>query len=232
VTYLRDQEASREHLVGTLSHELGSPLTSLRLAVELLQRDEGRFPPEHRPLLAAAREDVERLQDLAQRLLDLARMRATAIAVERRNVDLGEVVPRVLRMFTPQARDKGVALESSMPSAGLTIAGDPTKLAWALSNLCANALRYTPSGGRVQVEVTPEEEAVLVAVSDDGPGIPAEARERIFDRFTQSADSGDTGAAGLGLAIVRDIVQAHGGRIRLESALGRGSRFTLELPRG
>jgi len=232
VTYLRDQEARREHLVATLSHELRSPLTSLRMAVELLGRGDGTLAPAQRTLLDAAHEDLGRLQDVAQRLLDLSRARATSIPLERRNVDLGEVIPRTLKLFTLQAQEKGVALESAIPAAELTIAGDPTKLTWALSNLLANALRYTPAGGRVRVEATAEDGAVLVSVSDTGPGIPADQRERIFERFVQSAEGGEVGAAGLGLAIVRDIVQAHGGRIHLESVLGRGSRFTLELPRG
>ncbi len=231
VTHFRDQEARREELVGTLSHELGSPLTSLRLAVELLAGD-ATIPPEQRPLLDAAREDVDRLQDLAQRLLDLARMRATGIALERRNVDLATVMPRVVSIFRPQAREKGIELEAVVPATGVTIVGDPTKLTWAFSNLFSNALRYTPRGGRVRVDVAPEEGAVLVAVSDTGPGIPPGQRDRIFERFAQAGDGGEGGAAGLGLAIVRDIVQAHGGRIRVDSTEGQGSRFTVELPRG
>ncbi|HLY39231.1 MAG TPA: DUF4118 domain-containing protein, partial [Candidatus Binatia bacterium] len=232
ITYLRDQEARREHLVATLSHELGTPLTSLRMALELLDKDGSGLSPAQRELLATAREDLARLQDVGQRLLDISRSRAMSIALERANVDLREVIPRVVKLFALQARDKSVTLAIGMPEGGLTIAGDDTKLTWALSNLVANALRYSRKGGTVHLDVAPEADAVLVSVSDDGPGIPPAQRERIFERFTQVADGGDLGAAGLGLAIVRDIVQAHGGRIQLESEVGHGSRFTLELPRG
>src|SRR3989454_6751983 len=212
VTYLRDQEARFEQLVATLSHELGSPLTSLRMAVELLGRDDA-LAPAPRALVDAAQEDVARLQDLAQRLLDLSRARATSIPLERRNVDLREVIPRTVKLFALQAREKGIALESAVADAGLTIAGDPTKLTWALSNLLANALRYTPPGRSVRVEAAAADGSVVVSVSDTGGGIAPDQQERIFDRFVQSGEGGNIGAAGLGLAIVRDIVHAHGGGI-------------------
>jgi two-component system sensor histidine kinase KdpD len=230
ITYLRDQEARREHLVATLSHELRTPLTSLRMAVELLQRRAGSLPGDSRELVDTAHEDVVRLQEVSQQFLDLARERAMAIAVERRPLDLRAVVDRAVRLFALQARDKGIALEA-VPGELPSVVGDETKLTWALSNLLANAVRYTPRGGRVRIEARATEEGVLLAVEDTGPGIPPAQQERIFERFTQSGDAGEVGSAGLGLAIVRDIVQAHGGRIRVDSAPGHGTRFTLELPR-
>ena len=232
VTYLRDQEAGREALVATLSHELRTPLTSLSMALELLQRQAQTPDGETAALLETAREDVSRLQDVAQRFLDLARARAMTIALDRRRVDLRAVVERAMKIFAIQAREKGITLHAGVPGGAVTIAGDETKLTWAVSNLLSNALRYTPSGGHVEIETVPDEDKVLVAVRDTGPGIAAEQRERIFERFAQATDGGEMGSAGLGLAIVRDIVQAHGGRIHLESTVGLGSRFVLELPRG
>jgi two-component system sensor histidine kinase KdpD len=232
VTHLRDQERRREALIATLSHELRTPITSLSMAVDLLGHSEPGLAPEQRGLLDAAREDVTRLHDVAQRLLDISRIRATNIALERRNVDLGETIQRAVKIFALQAQEKGVTLITETPPSGLTIVGDPTKLTWAVSNLLSNALRYTPAGGSVRVDAVSENGRVLVSVTDTGAGIPAEQRERIFEPFAQVTDGGELGQAGLGLAIVRDIVQAHGGRIHLRSELGHGSRFTLELPQG
>jgi signal transduction histidine kinase len=142
------------------------------------------------------------------------------------------VIERTTKIFALQAREKGVALHTAVPDVLPTIAGDETKLAWAVSNLLSNALRYTPAGGSVEIAASQDDGGIRVAVTDTGPGIPLEQRERIFERFAQAAEGGEIGSAGLGLAIVRDIVQAHGGRIHLESTVGRGSRFLLELPRG
>ncbi len=152
------------------------------------------------------------------------------IAVERKPVDVGSVIARVVKLFAIQASEKGLRLESDGSELPM-IAGDEVKLTWALSNLIANAIRYTPSGGTVRIETDAKDGTLLLAVSDTGPGIPPEQQDKIFERFSQPANAGEAGAAGLGLAIVRDVVQAHGGRIHLDSAVGKGTRFTLELPR-
>jgi two-component system, OmpR family, sensor histidine kinase KdpD len=226
VTYLRDQEARREQLMATLSHELRTPLTSLRMAADLLARAELPQGSEAIPLVQAAREDVARLEDVAQRLLELSRSRAMTIGLERERISLRDLVARGARIFELQAREAGVALETDFSDVPV-ITGDPTKLGWALSNLIGNALRYTPRGGAIRIALSASDDVVRLSVQDSGPGIAPSQRERIFERFAQGEEPG---AAGLGLAIVRDVVQAHGGRIFLESELGRGSRFTIELP--
>jgi PAS domain S-box-containing protein len=227
ITYLRDQEARREQLMATLSDELRAPLGSLRTAGDRLARQQPSLSADASTLVDALREDVSRLDDLAQRLLDLSRSRAMSIALEHEKVPIGALIQRVSRLFAVQAQELGIALEVSGPPQELEIRGDPTKLSWALSNLIGNALRYTPRGGSIRIDARPAAERVRICVADTGPGIPPEKRERIFERFAQGDVSG---AAGLGLAIVRDVVQAHGGRIWVESEPGQGSRFILELP--
>jgi signal transduction histidine kinase len=230
VTHVRDQEARREQLIATLSHELRTPLTSLRMGVDLLARALGPAGGRAGELASAVGRDVERLEDVAQRLLEASRGRAMTLSIDRGAVDLHRMLARLSEVFALQAADRGIALATSASPEGATLSADATMLTWALSNLVTNAIRHTPRGGRISVDATGVDGIVRIVVADTGAGIPPGERDRIFERYVQGAGM-PVGAAGLGLAIVRDIVNAHGGHVRVESEPGRGSRFILNLPR-
>jgi two-component system, NtrC family, sensor histidine kinase KinB len=232
VTYLRDQDRARSNLIATLSHELRTPLTSLALSAELLRRDQAALAPKQRELLQAILEECARMRQLTDNLLNLARGQIPSIAVQRVNLDLARIAADVTRRFGIQAAEKRVTLRTHIEPVP-PVMGDPVKLSWVISNLVGNALRYTPSGGAIEVVARPAARAARLEVADSGPGIAPELRDHIFERFSQYAPSAaEKGAAGLGLAIVKDIVEAHGGRIFVESNNGHGSRFIVELPAG
>jgi NtrC-family two-component system sensor histidine kinase KinB len=231
ITYLREQEGKREELVAMLSHELGTPLTSLRLAIERLRRLPGRRAGDDAQMLDTAHEDVLRLQEVSQRFLDLARSTAVVARIEREPIEVGDLVERALRLVALQAEQKAIRIESHLPGGGVTVLGDRVQLTWALSNLLTNAVRHTPPGGVIRVTVTAPERILSIAVEDSGPGIPEGEKARIFEPFAQSAIAEEIGGAGLGLAIVRSIVHTHGGTIALASEANHGTCFTIELPR-
>ncbi len=230
ITYLRDKDRARANLVATLSHEFRTPLTSLALSAELLEKNKSRLDPKQQELVAAIDEDVRRMRNLADDLLNLARGDPRAIRIQSVTLDIGDLAQAVTKQFMIQAQQKQVELIAEAGPRGLAVRGDPVKLSWVISNLLGNALRYTPPGGKIQVAVGRDNGYVRLKVGDTGPGIPDEIRNRIFERFTQwSVDGLETGSSGLGLAIVKDIVEAHGGRIFVSSS-ERGSEFTVELP--
>jgi NtrC-family two-component system sensor histidine kinase KinB len=230
ITYLRDQDRARTNLVATLSHELNTPLTSLGFCVELLLRRPD-LGVEQRELLTSIQQDVARMRRLAADLMELARGQGVAITVQRVPVDLAEMVQAVIKGFGRQAEQKQVSLQVNLEPLTWRLRGDPLKLSWVISNLIANALRYTPAGGAIAVSLNKTSSGVRLCVSDTGPGIPPELRDRLFERFAQGPVNGsEPGAAGLGLAIVKEIVDAHGGRISVDSQAGQGTRFIVELP--
>ena len=170
------------------------------------------------------------MRTLADDLLNLARGEAGAIAIRPVSLDLAGLARAVSKRFMIQAEQKAVELRADLKQDGLKVRGDPVKLSWAVSNLLGNALRYTPSGGRIDVTAERSGQVVLLKVADTGPGIPPEIRDRIFERFTQGTVDGlESGSTGLGLSIVKEIVEAHGGRIFAKSS-ERGTEFTVELP--
>ncbi|MBV8054586.1 MAG: PAS domain-containing protein [Deltaproteobacteria bacterium] len=230
ITYLRDKDRARTNLVATLSHELNTPLTSLGFCVELLLRKR-ELDPEQHELLASIQEDVARMRRLASDLMELARGQGPAITVQSMPVDLAEMTQAVIKGFALQAEQKQVRLAANIERPAPQIRGDPLKLSWVVSNLIANALRYTPSGGAISISLDGTGAGARLRVSDTGPGIPSQVREHLFERFAQWRVNGsEPGSAGLGLAIAKEIVDAHGGRIFVDSELGRGTSFTVELP--
>jgi two-component system, NtrC family, sensor histidine kinase KinB len=230
ITYLRDKDRARTNLVATLSHELNTPLTSLGFCLELLLRKPG-LGPEERELLTSIQDEAGRIRHLASDLLDLARGHGPAITVRSVPVDLVQLVQTAIKGFVPQAEQKHVRLDPNFEDFVPRIRADPLKLSWVVSNLIANALRYTPSGGAISVSLNRTALGVCLRVSDTGPGIPPEVREHLFERFAQwNVNGSEPGSAGLGLAIAKEIVTAHGGRIFVDSELGQGTRFTVELP--
>jgi two-component system, NtrC family, sensor histidine kinase KinB len=230
ITYLRDKDRARTNLVATLSHELNTPLTSLGFCVELLLRKR-ELDPEQRELLTSIQEDATRMRRLASDLMELARGQGPAITVQSMPVDLAQMAQTVVKGFALQAEQKQVALKATIEQPAPQIRADPLKLSWVMSNLIANALRYTPSGGTICVSLNGTGTGARLCVSDTGPGIPAQVREHLFERFAQWRVNGsEPGSAGLGLAIAKEIVDAHGGRIFVDSEIGRGTSFTVELP--
>jgi NtrC-family two-component system sensor histidine kinase KinB len=231
VTYIRDQDRARTNLVATLSHELRTPLTSLALSAELMSRDFAETNPKHKELLQVILEECTRMRQLTDNLLNLARGEIpAAITLQQKRLDLARLASEVTKRFVIQAREKHVDIEESIEAVP-EIIGDPVKLSWVISNLVGNALRYTPSGGTVKVSARALEGATRIEVADSGPGIPPDLKDYIFERFVQYGSDGfEKGSAGLGLSIVKEIVEAHGGRIFVESNNSHGSKFIVEIP--
>jgi NtrC-family two-component system sensor histidine kinase KinB len=230
VTYIRDQDRARTNLVATLSHELRTPLTSLALSAELLSREDVDTNAKSGELLQVILEECSRMRQLTDNLLNLARGEVPAIAVQQKRLDLAKLAADVTHRFAIQAREKHVSLEEHI-GAVPEIIGDAVKLSWVISNLLGNALRYTPAGGTITVAARGIDHATRLEVTDSGPGIPADMKDYIFERFVQYGSDGfEKGSAGLGLSIVKEIVEAHGGRIFVESANSHGARFIVEIP--
>jgi two-component system, NtrC family, sensor histidine kinase KinB len=227
MTYLRDKERARSNLVATLSNELRTPLTSLSLAIELLQR---KTPdPKQHQIIDTVAEDLARIRDLSDSLLNVTCDETTSIAVRNVRFDFAILVTSVTRKFSLQATQKDIALRMHVGTE-LECYGDPVKLSWVLSTLISNAPRYTPEGGSLEVSADRSGQALHLSVSDTGPGIPLEISDLVFEQHSQWTQDGcEGGPAALGLAIAKEIVESHRGRIFLDSS-AQGSSFVVQLP--
>ncbi len=231
VTYLRDRDRARTNLLGTLSHELRTPLTSMMIASQTMARQKESLTTEQQKLVKMIVEETAHMNQLADNLMNLARGNISLIPTERVKIELGKLLTEAVQRFAVQAQDKHVFREMSIEGTAV-VNVDRIKLSWVISNLIGNALRYTPEGGRIEVAAhTAENNLLRLEVADTGPGIPPEIRDHVFERYAQYSMPGyERGSAGPGLSIVKDIVEAHGGRISIESNKGTGTRFIIQLP--
>ena len=228
---LAAQEDARRELLAAISHDLRTPITSLRLLTDALREEV--IPPEERRLsLERMDRHLRILGTLIDDLFDLARLEAGDAAWTLQRVGLPMLVEEVVDAVRPEAGAKGVEVRSRVPEELTPVAADPERLQRVLFNLLQNAIRHTPADGSVTVLADPKPGQLEVEVADTGPGIPTGARERVFEPFVRGSEAGarTSAGAGLGLAIARAIVEAHGGRIWLEPAPGPGGtrvRFSL-----
>jgi two-component system, NtrC family, sensor histidine kinase GlrK len=227
---LRQLDEMKEEFFATLSHELRSPLTSVREASHLLADNvAGPLTPRQTRLVEIIQRSSDRLLRLVNQILDIQRLRAGLLPLQRGPVDLDRLVARAVDELRPQAEEARVRVDRERVGARFTVTGDEDRLVQVVVNLLANAIRFTPSGGRVVVRLVDAGAECEVQVEDTGLGIPAAELPHIFESYRQ-AHLGK-GGTGLGLSIVRGLVQAHEGRVTVESQEGKGSRFTVLLPR-
>jgi signal transduction histidine kinase len=222
---IAESEALTRNFLMSVSHELRTPLTAIRGHVAALR--EGVFDDEQAEerSLDVVAEEALRLERLVGDVLDLAKLDARRFALLREEVDMRALCERAYATFAEEARARGIEYDLELGE-GAVLVTDGDRVLQIVSNLLANALRWTPEGGRVDLGLNAQNGEVMVAVTDTGPGIEPEGTERIFRPFW----SGDGGGTGLGLTIARELALALGGRLELDSEPGRGSRFVLVLP--
>ena len=231
LTRLRQLERTREEFVANVSHELRTPLSLIKGYVETLLDGARNNPEVAERFLKIIERNTHRLDLLIQDLLTISALESGRMKLNLQPVDLRVIADKVLNDLHSRAENKNVRLLNELPL--LPIRADGNRLEQVFANLVDNAIKYGRAGGRVAIQGrTLADGRREIFVQDDGPGIPAEALDRVFERFyrVDKARSRDQGGTGLGLSIVKHIVQAHGGEVRVESELGKGATFFFTLP--
>jgi signal transduction histidine kinase len=226
VSRLAEAEQLKRSFLMSVSHELRTPLTAIRGHVEALREGIVSEPDQVQSSLDIVAAETDRLERLVGDVLDLAKLQAHRFTVRHEEVDLARVLDHVHGAFAEEARRREIDYRVEAEGEPPVIVSDGDRVLQVISNLLSNAFRWTPDGGRVDLQLAASNGAVRVDVVDSGPGVPAEDRERIFEPFI----SQDVDGTGLGLPIARELAVALGGRVELTSEPGRGSRFRLVLP--
>ena len=229
VTNLKQLDQLKDEFVMTASHELRTPLTGMAMSINLLQETtQDKLSETELELLQTAQEDVERLRDLVNDLLDLSKIESGKIDIEQAAVDPGALVEKAIALLKLQSNEKKIEVTRQVSPDISMVSADAGKVTWVLTNLIANALRYAKR--KIEVTAKPHGSWISIAVIDDGPGIDPAYQSKIFDKFVQVKTEKDVGGTGLGLAICKEMIKAHGGTIWVESTPGHGCKFTFTLP--
>jgi signal transduction histidine kinase len=219
---------AREQVLGVVAHDLRNPLNLVSMTTQLLAEPD--LTPERRnSTIAISTRAVQRMNRLISDLLDIVRLETGHLSLKLARSDVNRLLTETIEEFEARASEQGISLVITPAPAGTVIQADEERVLQLIDNLVGNALKFTPSGGRVSIGAYVDNGELRVAVADTGPGIPEEQRSRLFDRFWQARGS-DRRGLGLGLAIAKGIAEAHGGRIWVDSTVGEGSTFQFAIP--
>jgi signal transduction histidine kinase len=230
---LREADRRKDEFLAMLAHELRNPLAPIRTASELLPRIVPKGDARVDATISAVRRQVVQLSRLVDDLLDVSRITRGRIELQRATHDLASIIGQAIESTAPLFEGKGHAVVQPVDPPALHVEGDSARLVQCVSNILANAAKYTDRGGRIRIDLREEDGMGVVSVQDNGIGMPAEMLPRVFDLFVQSERSLDRadGGLGIGLSVVRRLIDMHGGQVTAHSAgLGRGSLFEVRLP--
>jgi signal transduction histidine kinase len=232
ITQMQRQDDMKKGLISTVSHQLKTPLTSIRMAIHLLLEEKaGSLTDKQAELLIAARDDSDRLHTIVEDLLDISRIESGRTQMDCHAISPLSLALQAVEPFQSAYKDRGIRLTTEVPDDLPEVWADQIRIDHVFSNLLSNALKYTAPGGSVTLAARELKEWVSFSITDTGKGIPRQYVDKIFDQFFRvPGDASETGA-GLGLAIAKEIVEAHGGAITVESQEGYGSTFTFTLKR-
>jgi two-component system sensor histidine kinase BaeS len=231
VERLRGMEAARKRLLANLIHEIGRPLGALRMGIEALSHGANRDPQFYEEMLAGMDLETARLQRLLEDLSHLHEQALGVLELDRKPLELSTWLPEMLTPWQHSALKKRLHWELKFPDALPVVQADPLRLDQIIGNLVSNAIKFTPGGGTVTVEAGEDSAHVWIRICDTGPGIPTDLQEKMFEPFVRGGQGRRfPQGMGLGLSIARELVEAHGGRLELESEAGIGTKFTVWLP--
>jgi PAS domain S-box-containing protein len=232
ITKLKQLDEMKSQFILTAAHELRTPLTSIGMSVGLLLENSDSLDKNHLELLEAIQEDQQRLEILVDDLLDLSKLEAGKVSLDIESVSINNIISDAIEGLRPQIEKINAKIEYNKNDDTVLVAADFDKISSVITNILSNALRYIPhdGSGKIQINASLENDIVIISIADNGMGIPEEYHDKIFDKFVQvKTDVSKAGSSGLGLAIAKEIIEAHEGKIWVESKLDKGSTFYFTL---